>query len=73
MQQGFLSAQPYFVLLRYEAGADQGLGRAIGINPELSIQRIKSIGNQLDLLVVYVASCSLYTLYNDNNNHTSEI
>ena len=45
------------LVLRYEAGADQESSRAIGINPELSIRRIKLISNQLDLLVVYIASC----------------
>lgn len=44
-------------VLWYEAGADQRPSRTIGINPEVCIRRTKLIGNQLDLLVVYIASC----------------
>jgi hypothetical protein len=46
----------YHKVLWYEAGADQEPSRTIGINPEVSIQRTKLIGNQLVLLVVYIYS-----------------
>lgn len=53
-------------VLRYVAGADQEPRRSIGINPEVCVPRIKLIFNQLDLLVVLIASCFPLNRYTIN-------